>query len=173
MARKSKPLSMLQIGLIGAAVLALVTYLAMKLVLGDDATRDEPTVDEAPLAEEAVPAPATPAAPIAATAEPAESITVRPNDSLVSRSRSANLTGTEPVAGPRIVATGEVVPYAELGRHIGARVQVTTKMGTVRHGTVLDSNAYESHLQLDAADGGFKLKVPADSVAQIRLIPGA
>ena len=29
MARKSKPLSMLQIGLIGAAVLALVTYLAI------------------------------------------------------------------------------------------------------------------------------------------------
>jgi hypothetical protein len=67
--------------------------------------------------------------------------------------------------------TLQVVPYADLGQHVGERIEFTSTMGSVRHGTVLSSNAYETQIRLDAADGGFQLAVPAETVAQIRLMP--
>lgn len=135
-----------------------------------------------PKAEPAAPAPATTAlattpavAPstAAALASPAAApaASAPPADTLYNRTRSANLTGTEPVTRGRVVATGGVVPYASLEQHVGERVQITTKMGTVRHGTVLSSNAYQTALKLDAEDGGFNLNVFADTVVEVRLIP--
>ena len=66
----------------------------------------------------------------------------------------------------------EVVDYASLASRIGAHVEVTTHAGSVRKGTVLSSNNYETQIKLDAEEGGFNLLVPAETVAQVRLIPG-
>jgi hypothetical protein len=66
-----------------------------------------------------------------------------------------------------------VVAYGSLDKHLGERVQITTKMGSVRHGTVLGSNSYQTNLKLDAEEGGFNLNVFADTVAEVRLIPAS
>jgi hypothetical protein len=118
---------------------------------------------------------ATPAA-TAASAAPASSAPAgpaAPADTLYARTRSDNLTGTEPSKRGRVVATGEVVPYATLDKHLGERVQITTKMGSVRHGTVLASNSYQTNLKLDPEEGGFNLNIFADTVAEVHLIPAS
>ena len=130
--------------------------------------------------EEAQPAPAATAttvaatpAPVATAAAPAAASAAPEADTLYNRTRSANLTGTEPVAHGRVVATGETVPYAALEKHIGERVQIKTKLGSLRTGTVLASNSYQTNLKLDAEDGGFNLNVFADTVAEVRLVPAS
>ena len=96
---------------------------------------------------------------------------MQPADTLYNRTRSDNLTGTETRSKGRVVATGDVIPYASLDKHIGERVQITTKMGSVRHGTVASTNTYQTSLKLDAEEGGFNLNIFADTVAEVRLIP--
>jgi hypothetical protein len=118
---------------------------------------DGTTVAAAPTAASTTPAPATPAAAPQA-------------DTLYNRTRSANLSGTDTVTRGGVVATGDTMPYAALEKHIGERVQIKTKMGSLRTGTVLSSNAYQTNLKLDAEDGGFNLNVFADTVAEVRLV---
>jgi hypothetical protein len=108
-------------------------------------------------------------APVATAPTPAGS--APPADTLYNRTRSANLTGTDTTPRGRVVATGEAVPYAALEKHVGERVQIKTKMGSIRTGTVLSSNSYQTNLKLDAEDGGFNLNVFADTVAEVRLVP--
>lgn len=137
---------------------------------------------EEPEAEAVAPTPVAPAAIATAAVAPPTVIgapaaaakpdaSAPPADTLYQRTRSANLTGTEPVTRGQVVATGEAVPYASLEKHVGERVQITTKMGTVRHGTILSSNTYQTALKLDAEEGGFNLNVFSDTVAEVRLIP--
>jgi hypothetical protein len=125
-----------------------------------------------PAVATAVALPALPPTVIGAP-KAAASPTAPPADTLYNRTRSANLTGTEPNTRGRVVATGDVVPYASLEKHVGERVQITTKMGSVRHGTVLSSNTYQTALKLDAEEGGFNLNVFADTVREVRLIPAS
>ena len=121
----------------------------------------------------ATPAAGAPASSTASASAPVAAAPAPPADTLYNRTRSANLTGTEPVTRGRVVATGESVPYAALEKHIGERVQIKTKMGSLRTGTVLSSNSYQTNLKLDAEDGGFNLNVFADTVAEVRLVPAS
>jgi hypothetical protein len=123
-------------------------------------------VDPEDLVAQAAAAPT--AVATAATGAPAP-----PTGKYVPRSRTDNLTGTEVASRPRIVVTtGDLVAYKDLDKHIGERIQITTKMGTVRHGTLLVTNSFQSHIKLDAEEGGFNLVVPSDTVREVRLIPG-
>jgi len=132
-----------------------------------------PVAPAAGAAALAMPAPLPPTVIGAPKAAAATTASAQSADTLYKRTRSDNLTGTEPVVRGRVVATGEEVTYASLEKHIGERVQITTKMGSVRHGTVLSSNSYQTNLKLDAEEGGFNLNVFADTVAKVRLIPAS
>jgi hypothetical protein len=169
---------------VGVLLLVIAIAAASKLVkFGDadaDAASTAPAAAPAPAGPDAADTPAAADAPVAAAppapapvAPPASSL---PRDTSAMRSRTANLTGTDTAPLAIVVSTGESFPYAELDKHIGERVQITTKLGTVRHGRVLSTNSIETHLQLDAKEGGFSLVVPAETVNDIRLIldaPGA
>jgi hypothetical protein len=132
------------------------TLLALALLAG--CSRQAP----APAAEAAAePAPAPVAAPAAEPTPP-------PEERMVVSAGVAK-AGTVNAPDSGLV----VVPYAELGQHVGSHVELTTTMGSVRHGTVVSTNTFETQLKLDAADGGFQLAVPAETVAQVRLEPTA
>jgi hypothetical protein len=137
------------------------------------ARQPEPAAVAATAAPVAAAADGTPAAAAAPAGKATPAGPAQPADTLYARTRSDNLTGTEPTKRGRVVATGEVVPYASLDKHIGERVQITTKMGSVRHGTVVSSNSYQTALKLDPEEGGFNLNIFADTVAEVHLIPAS
>ena len=168
---------------IGGALLLIIGIAAASKLMkfndpGADAAVDEPTAAVADAASGGATgdpdAPAAAAMPAPApVGQPASSL---PPDTAALRGRTANLTGTDTEPLAIVVSTGEAFSFAELDKHVGERVQITTKMGTVRHGKVLTANPLEAHLQLDAREGGFSLLIPADTVNDVRLIldaPGA
>jgi hypothetical protein len=140
------------------------------------ARADEPEEEAAAPAATAVATTAMPT-PAGTTAAPAAAAAVAtpanqpPPDTLYARTRSANLTGTESNSPGRVVATGDTIPYASLEKRVGEHVQITTKMGSKRTGTVVTSNSYQTSLKLDREEGGFNLNVFADTVAEVRLVP--
>lgn len=68
---------------------------------------------------------------------------------------------------------GSEVGYRDLQGMIGAHLQVSTTLGTIRRGILTNYGTYMSYLKLDAEEGGFTLAIPADTIVQIRQIPGA
>jgi hypothetical protein len=106
------------------------------------------------------------AATVAAAPAPAPVEPAPPADENVRVSAGTAIAGTDDGAL-------EVVDYPSLANRVGAHVEITTRAGSVRKGTVLSSNNYETQIKLDAEEGGFNLLVPADTVAQVRLIPDA
>jgi len=68
----------------------------------------------------------------------------------------------QPAAKPRASSEqGQEVAYADIGKYIGKRIIVHTKLNTTRSGVLLRQSATEIDLKLD---GGAELTVTADSI---------
>mgnify|MGYP001149499885 CR=1 FL=1 len=65
---------------------------------------------------------------------------------------------------------GGELSYKDLQNRIGAHVEIVTRNGTVRRGTLLGWSPFLSSVKLDADQGGFTLSVPGDSVEVARAV---
>jgi len=132
-----------------------LSVLALAMLLCACGSREAPQAvapgDESP-AEEV--APAEPAATEPVAEVPEEGMVV---------SAGVAKAGTD-TGDPNL----ELVDQASVA--VGAHVEITTKAGSVRRGTVIKSSTYETQLMLDEDEGGFQLNMPGDSIAQVRII---
>jgi hypothetical protein len=71
------------------------------------------------------------------------------------------------------LASGAVVPYAQLQSLTGHHVDITTTYGSVRKGVVVLVGPLEASVQLDKEEGGMLLHMPANSITEIRYTPVA
>lgn len=78
------------------------------------------------------------------------------------------VTVANPAIAAPAVAVDSVVSYRQLKELVGAHIEITTSLGSVRRGTLLSYGTYMSNLKLDASDGGFNMAIPADTVVQVR-----
>lgn len=76
------------------------------------------------------------------------------------------------VASATAVPQGEI-EYPSLKSMIGSHVEFSTLNGLRRRGTLVSYSPYMSVLKLDAAEGGFVLSVPADSITQVLSLSSA
>ena len=66
---------------------------------------------------------------------------------------------------------GAEIPYEDLPRHIGAEVEVSTNIGTVRRGVLTGASSISIILRLAPAEGGFPLSMPKTTIVKVRLAP--
>lgn len=106
-------------------------------------------------ADQYAPAPETPAA-----ADPAEAPAAE---------------GAEPTrppeAGINPLAAGTEIPFDDLPKHIGAEVEVSTNIGTVRRGVLAGASSISIVIKLAAEEGGFPLSMPKSTLVKVRLAP--
>jgi hypothetical protein len=159
MSRPINAVSVAQVFLTLACAAALAACGSGSKAPRGDANADTPAAAETPVAEEGAATEEAAAAEAPAATEPVAEETMQ---------ISAGVAKAGTAADP---AAGDVIPYAQLEQHVGHRAELTTTMGSVRRGVILSSNAFQTEVQLDAADRGFKVIVVADQVAQVRLLP--
>lgn len=63
----------------------------------------------------------------------------------------------------------EVVPYDQVGSHLGQQVVVRTTLGSRRAGTLVRYTRTALRLKLDPRDGGVELDIPSSSVRDIEV----
>lgn len=71
-------------------------------------------------------------------------------------------------AGP---AAGDEIPYDALPDHIGAEVEVSTSLGTVRRGVLTGASSISIVIKLAKEEGGFPLSMPKYNIVKVRLAP--
>lgn len=113
-----------------------------------------PATDVAVPAEGALPTegagadgPATPAAAAAAEGETAD---------------AAMKTGPAP---------GDEIAYDDLPKHLGAEIEVSTTLGTVRRGVLTGASSISIVIKLAPEEGGFPLSMPKYNIVKVRLAP--
>jgi hypothetical protein len=65
------------------------------------------------------------------------------------------------------------IAYADLAPYIGREIEVRTLWGSRRRGTLVDYAQARMLLRLPAAQGGFDLTVPAETVLEVRILDAA
>jgi hypothetical protein len=92
---------------------------------------------------------------------------------LVALSAAAEVAGAkpgDPVPAAMRFAPGQRLAYEDLESLVGATLAVTSDLGMTRRGRLERYTRAGIEIQLDAADGGFRLTMPRDSVRSIVLV---
>jgi hypothetical protein len=76
-----------------------------------------------------------------------------------------------PDAATGALAAGSEIPYEDLPKHIGAEVEVSTNIGTVRRGVLTGASSISIVIKLAAEEGGFPLSMPKTTIVKVRLAP--
>lgn len=66
---------------------------------------------------------------------------------------------------------GTEIAYDDLPKHIGAEVEVSTSLGTVRRGVLTGASSISIVIKLAKEEGGFPLSMPKYNVVKVRLAP--
>ena len=69
------------------------------------------------------------------------------------------------------LAAGTEIPYDDLPKHVGAEVEVSTNIGTVRRGVLTGASSISIVIKLAKEEGGFPLSMPKYNVVKVRLAP--
>lgn len=75
-----------------------------------------------------------------------------------------------PEAGTTL-APGTEIGYDELPQHLGAEVEVSTTLGTVRRGVLTGASSISIVVELSPEEGGFPLSMPKYNIVKVRLAP--
>ena len=75
-----------------------------------------------------------------------------------------------PTAAAAMLPAGTLA-YTDLKGREGAHIEILTRNGTVRRGTLLAYSPFLSTVKLDPEQGGFNMTIPGDSVQEVRAIP--
>lgn len=91
---------------------------------------------------------------------------------LVALSAAAEVAGAKPDAVPAQIQfrPGQTLDYENLEKIPGASLAVTSTLGVTRRGRLVRYTRAGIELELDAADGGFRLSMPRDTITRIVLI---
>jgi hypothetical protein len=83
--------------------------------------------------------------------------------------------GAAPVAAEGVATdggdAGAELAYDDLPKHLGAEVEVSTNIGTVRRGVLTGASSISIVIRLTAAEGGFPLSMPKSTIVKVRLAP--
>jgi len=115
------------------------------------------------------PAPATPSTATATAAPAATTTPVAPSAPAIASAAPKQPAPASAAPQPAAMPGGEL-SYKDLQNRIGAHVEIVTRNGTVRRGTLLGWSPFLSSVKLDADQGGFTLSVPGDSVEVARAV---
>jgi hypothetical protein len=77
----------------------------------------------------------------------------------------------EAAAEPADGAPGSEIAYDDLPRHLGAEIEVSTNIGTVRRGVLTGASSISIVLKLAPEEGGFPLSMPKTTIVKVRLAP--
>lgn len=93
-------------------------------------------------------------------------------DAVPATADAAGTTATDAATlAPAGAEPGTEIPYDDLPRHIGADVEVSTNIGTVRRGVLTGASSISIILRLAPAEGGFPLSMPKTTIVKVRLAP--
>lgn len=68
-------------------------------------------------------------------------------------------------------AAGDEIAYDDLPNHIGAEIEVSTTLGTVRRGLLTGASSISIVIKLAPEEGGFPLSMPKYNIVKVRLAP--
>ncbi len=74
-------------------------------------------------------------------------------------------------AGAPALTAGAEIAYDDLPKHLGAEVEVSTNLGTVRRGVLTGASSISIVIKLAAEEGGFPLSMPKATIVKVRLAP--
>ena len=77
------------------------------------------------------------------------------------------------ITKPAMPEAGSVVAFESLAPLTGQHIDVATRHGTLRRGTLRLAGPVALELELDRAEGGVRLTMPADTITEIRYTPPA
>jgi hypothetical protein len=91
---------------------------------------------------------------------------------LVALSAAAELAGAKPDAVPAQIQfrPGQALDYESLEKIPGATLAVTSTLGVTRRGRLVRYTRAGIEVELEAADGGFRLSMPRDTISRIVLV---
>ncbi len=91
---------------------------------------------------------------------------------LVALSAAAEIAGARPDAVPAQIQfrPGQVLDYEKLEVLRGATLAITSTLGVTRRGRLVHYTRVGIEVELDAADGGFRLSMPRDTIRQVVLV---
>lgn len=76
-----------------------------------------------------------------------------------------------PGAAAGTLAPGTEIAYDDLPGHLGAEVEVSTSLGTVRRGVLTGASSISIVIKLAPEEGGFPLSMPKYNIVKVRLAP--
>lgn len=85
-------------------------------------------------------------------------------------SESSAAVGAPAETKPALTAGSEIA-YEDLPKHLGAEIEVSTTLGTVRRGVLTGASSISIVLKLAPQEGGFPLSMPKYNVVKVRLAP--
>lgn len=98
-----------------------------------------------------------------------------PVDGAAAASAGTGLQTADAVAPPEVatdgLAAGTEIPYDDLPKHVGAEVEVSTNIGTVRRGVLTGASSISIVIKLAKEEGGFPLSMPKTTIVKVRLAP--